>query len=775
MSIDFDAVDAGLLARADTLVPEWFPQGKRRGHEWVIGSLQGEPGDSLSINLKTGVWKDFAEGTGGKGLVSLYAKAHGMRNGEAARELGGERVNGHHPAVTPMVRLPKPERAAALDAPLQRPPADAPVPGRHRSHGEPTALYRYADADGVLGYVARYDLAPTADDPEPRKQFAPWIWTADGWRSKAFPKPRPLYGLDRLAAAPADATVLLVEGEKCVDAARKLVAPWVIMTWPGGAKAVDTVDWSPLKGRRVNLWPDNDEPGRTCMARVAERLHALGCMGRVIQPTGEPDGWDLADAVAAGWTREDLKAWVAVPGRVVSYELPPAADAPTAPPSDSVEPSPSLASLPAAPQRLDVTRMDKRQRWEVMGLETRETSNGTPPANEDTVLRILEYTQPSIWYDEFLQATVVERDGVTSKARDHHDTEFLIYVQREIGLHKMALGKVAAAVELYAMKRKRNCAQEWMNGLTWDGVSRLDSWLPRTFGTPVDAYHMAVGRCFLLSIVARVLKPGCQVDTMPVFEGGQGAGKSTVCRILGGEWFTEASESPESKEFVQCLLGKMLVEVSEMDAFGKARNEKVKAIISNRVDTIRLPYGRRAVDLPRSTVLVGTTNRTDWVKDDTGARRFWRVMVNEVDVSYVTEYREQLFAEAVARFKDGAAWWDVPREQAKEMVDGARAEDAWHYAVMSYANARQKIGVHIVDVLSEAIGRKLDQQSNVDATRVRSILTLEGWRTMPKWVNGKTERRWCPGAQAARPEVIQVDDERPEIDAFSEWEREAAR
>lgn len=774
MSIDFDAVDAGLLARADTLIPEWFPQGKRRGHEWVVGSLQGEPGDSLSINLKTGVWKDFAEGTGGKGLVSLYAKAHGMRNGEAARELGGERINGHHPAVTPMVRLPKPERAAALDAPLQRPPADAPVPGRHRSHGEPTALYCYADADGVLGYVARYDLAPTADDPEPRKQFAPWIWTADGWRSKAFPKPRPLYGLDRLAAAPGDAAVLLVEGEKCVDAGAAIVAPQVLMTWPGGAKAVDTVDWSPLKGRTVNLWPDNDAPGRECMARVAEKLIALGCSGRIIQPTGETDGWDLADAVADTWDRADLKRWLSAPGRVVRYPSPPAVDAPTAPPSDSVEPSPSLASLPAAPSRLDVTRMDKRQRWEVMGLETRE-NNGTPPANEDTVLRILAYNPPLFWFDDFLQRPMTARDGVPRPLTDSDYTAYLAYIQRDLQLHKMTLGKVQAAVDLYAMSQRRNCSQEWLSSLTWDGVSRLDSWLPRTFGTPVDAYHMAVGRCFLLSIVARVMRPGCQVDTMPVFEGGQGVGKSTVCRILGGEWFTEATESPLSKDFVQCMRGKMLVEVAELDPFTRAGQEKVKAIISNRIDTYRPPYGRTAQDFPRMCVMVGTTNRTDWVKDDTGARRFWRVVVSAIETGYVREHREQLFAEAVARYREGASWWDVPVEAARQHIDGARADDAWHAPVMSYCNARQAIGVRIEEVLTEGVGCKMEQIGSVDSARVRAILTIEGWRAIPKWHGGRTERRWCPGAQSARPAVPQVDTERTDGDAFSEWEREAAR
>lgn len=155
MAIDFQGLAARLLASADTVVPAWLPNGKRRGAEWVVGSLQGEAGDSLSINLRTGVWCDFAADAKGADLINLYAAIRGISQGDAAKDLGAEHVNGHH--VQPMTRLPKAERAEAIDAPLQRPPADAPPPGWHRKHGEPAALYRYADADGVLGYVARYE------------------------------------------------------------------------------------------------------------------------------------------------------------------------------------------------------------------------------------------------------------------------------------------------------------------------------------------------------------------------------------------------------------------------------------------------------------------------------------------------------------------------------------------------------------------------------------------------------------------------------------------
>lgn len=771
MAIDFSGLAARLLASADTVVPGWFPNGKRRGSEWVVGSLQGDPGDSLSINLRTGVWMDFATGDKGADLINLYAGMRGIAQGEAAKELGAQHVNGHHHAVTPMLRLPKPEREAAIDAPLQRPPADAPPPGRHRSHGEPVALYRYADADGTLGYVARYE------PPGERKQFSPWIWAGGKWVAKAFPKPRPLYGLDRLAKAPAGATVMLCEGEKACDAAAALVLPQVLMTWPGGAKAVEHVDWSPLKGRTVNLWPDNDEPGRECMARVAEKLIALGCSGRVVDPTGESEGWDLADAVADGWDRETLKAWLKRDGgaHVIPYPSPmPEGDAATATPSagpNRSTTSPSALAPPPAAAPVDAARLDKRQLWEVIGLDTRATSNGEPPCNEDTVLRILAWHPPKFWFDEFLQRPMCQDGETVRPMRDGDYTAFLTYCQRSLYLHKLTLSKVQAAVDLYVQSHVRNCAQDWLRSLQWDGIARLDAWLPRVFGTPADAYHMAVGRCFLLSMVARVLRPGCQCDYMPVFEGGQGLGKSTVCRILGGDWFTEASESPFSKDFSQCMTGKMLIEVSELEPFSRAGAERVKAVISNRVDTYRPPYGRQAKDFPRMCVLVGTTNRTDWVKDETGARRFWRVVTGELDIEYLREHRAQLFAEAVQRFQAGECYWDVPTEAARQMADEARAVDPWHDAIMSYANARQAVGVRIEDVLSEAVNVPLDRQSATDSSRVRSILTLEGWHTSVKKEHGRAVRRWLPGERAGRPSVPQVDDGRPDVDAWAEYDR----
>lgn len=173
---------------------------------------------------------------------------------------------------------------------------------KSRTLGHPTYTWAYRDAAGALiGYVARYD-----PEGEGRKVFQPFTFTAKGWVNRGFPEPRPLYGLPALAARP-DAPVLVVEGEKKVRAAEALAPEYVAVAWHGGASAVKKTDWSPLKGRTVVCWPDNDDVGITAMKQVVKLIGA----GRVVElPDGLAKGADLADEI---WTQAQVAALLAPP------------------------------------------------------------------------------------------------------------------------------------------------------------------------------------------------------------------------------------------------------------------------------------------------------------------------------------------------------------------------------------------------------------------------------------------------------------------------------
>ncbi|GJD51281.1 hypothetical protein OPKNFCMD_4035 [Methylobacterium crusticola] len=200
-------------------------------------------------------------------------------------------------------------------------PDGAPEPvQRHPSLGLPTT-YTYRDGDGrVLGYVNRFDLDGG------RKEFLPLtLWRENGvlrWRCRSWPRPRPLYGLDLLAAKPT-ASVVIVEGEKAADAARAIFEKSVVVTSCGGAKAARSVDWRPLARRHVLIWPDNDEPGSAYAVEAAAELTAIGAgnvtfvdaaaVASATQDGGTREpiiGWDAADGIAEGWEPKRLRELV---------------------------------------------------------------------------------------------------------------------------------------------------------------------------------------------------------------------------------------------------------------------------------------------------------------------------------------------------------------------------------------------------------------------------------------------------------------------------------
>ena len=298
--LDFDGLARQLLASAETHLASWLPAGRKRGNSWVAGDLSGAAGQSLKVNITTGAWADFATGDHGSDLVSLYAAIYSLPMGEAYRELGGEtkpatRMNGHH--AKPQAQQ-EPTRRVVTPVPE----ACADCPCTHPRYGPPAARWTYFDGNGeVLGYVARYEPAGE------RKQIVPWTWDGERWGMGQWPSPRPLYGLQELEARP-ESAVLVVEGEKAAEAARRFATPYVVITWPAGAMATDKADWTPLTGRKVLLWPDADEPGKKAMQRVAQIIHERASEVKVLDVADQPDGWDAADAEFTGWA--DCKAWM---------------------------------------------------------------------------------------------------------------------------------------------------------------------------------------------------------------------------------------------------------------------------------------------------------------------------------------------------------------------------------------------------------------------------------------------------------------------------------
>lgn len=281
MADNFEELAAALLREIDQRLPQWFPAGKVQGREFRIGNLRGDAGQSLAVNLDTGVWKDFAGGNGGKDLISLYAAIHNLKQGEAFKELGGKYSG-------------KKAKFTAKEATYMPGHKCEKIPNHKRLGIPPVRIFDYFDATGKrIGHIARFE------PPGMRKEFCPLThWrNPDGsayWAWKKWPGKSPLYRLPELLSNP-DKKVLIVEGEGKCDHAQQIadLRDWIVVGWPGGAKGVPHVDWSPLQKREAWIWPDNDEDG----IKAAQNIKAILPHLKIVKlPTDIPPKWDLGDA-----------------------------------------------------------------------------------------------------------------------------------------------------------------------------------------------------------------------------------------------------------------------------------------------------------------------------------------------------------------------------------------------------------------------------------------------------------------------------------------------
>jgi predicted P-loop ATPase len=191
----------------------------------------------------------------------------------------------------------------------------------------------------------------------------------------------------------------------------------------------------------------------------------------------------------------------------------------------------------------------------------------------------------------------------------------------------------------------------------------------------------------LVSAVARILDPGCQVDSMIVLMGEQGIGKSQAIRILAGEYYSSLHKSPADKDFYVELAGKSMVEIEELQSFSKAEQTSIKAAISCQIDRYRVPYGMSAADHPRRCIFIGTTNEDTFNPDQTGGRRFIPIRAKFVRLDNLAFNREQLYAEAVSLYKAGIKWWEMPKS-ALEHQESIQHEDPWSDSLREWAAGR---------------------------------------------------------------------------------------
>lgn len=296
------------------------------------------------------------------------------------------------------------------------------------------------------------------------------------------------------------------------------------------------------------------------------------------------------------------------------------------------------------------------------------------------------------------------------------------------------------AILVVATRNPFHPVREYLDSLTWDGVARIPNFFERYFEAEHNDYTRSVAISFFISAAARIYDPGCKVDTMVILEGNQGLGKTRSVRALAGEsWYTEATESPTNKDFYQALRGKWLVEIGEMQAFSKSESNKIKQVITIQSDNYRPSYGRYSRDFPRQSIFLGTTNEENYLNDATGARRFLPIRCHAADTDGILTDRDQLWAEAVARYQRREPWWQIP-EAAKDEQDARYNADSWEGVISDWLEGKAKdtsypasmVGridrVTVTEVLQYAVGMETGKHDRAAQTRAGNALRRLGWR-----------------------------------------------
>ncbi len=764
-----DKIDtAALLSKVDIVsVIDRFVPLKKSGAEYeACCPFHTEDTPSFKVSPTKQFYQCFGCGENGD-AIKFVQKYQGLSFVDACKALGGDEVaEGAAPVRREIVRTKK----ESPWTPILPAPADAPEPPRaHVVRGQPERVWCYRDASGaVLGYVYRFKTSNGG------KETLPLSWCTHAgkespkWHWMSFPEPRPLYGLDRLAAKP-DATVLVVEGEKCADAGHEQLPDLAVVSWPGGGKAVKKADFSPLAGRKVILWADADakrvpltpaekaalpeaevmaaqaakplldeadQPGVKTMAQLAGILLELGCSVwsvKIPAPGVKADGWDIADAVDEGLTGAALADFI----RGNSLRVAQAGSAWEALPEVSgggiSTPPPAAASMGGGDDGS----------WRGLLLENKY---GLIDCRENIYLMLRHHPvwKGMLWADEFARKIIKRKPAPWEHAAafkpntvwgEDDDLSLGMWLAQNEALRIRSTENLAVSVGWAARESRCHPVREYLEALAWDGTSRLDDWLTDFMGVKKSEYTMLVARMFLIGMVARIYEPGCQMRSMPIFEGAQFRGKSTAVSILGGEWYGDTPIDLNSKEAYQLIQGKWLYEVAELDAFNRAESTRIKAFISSREDRFRAPYDRAPKDWPRNTLFFGTTNQEEYFKDQTGNSRYWPLRAEEVgniNLYGLAEARDQLFAEAVALYKRGERWHPT-REQQQLLFEPEQADreiaDPWQSLISKWLRGSMEDRVSVNEILTDCLKiepGKLDSARQM-STRVGIAMKRLGW------------------------------------------------
>ena len=531
-------------------------------------------------------------------------------------------------------------------------------------------------------------------------------------------------------------TIFYVEGEKDVNTLMK--RGYTVFTCGGSGdwkKGVSEI----VRQANVIILADNDKPGEQLAYQVMQDLQLIANNVSIIKPMPEVPKADITDYFEEGHTVEEFENLIR-----------------------NVDDTESICTDVQQDQKQDTGKkrtVTQKSKDEVVGgpalvfkfLDCNYDEDGNVKSVKQLVhnfeivmdkdsrfagkIRLNEFAQQPYLYG----SVPWENENNCRAWSSHDDSALFSLIQADYGLKSRQ--DFADALKNVSMRNKFHPVRELLDSLTWNGKEHIRSLLPEYLGAEDSDYTYQVMRLWMLGAVSRVYEPGSKFDYTIILQGSQGIGKSTFLKLmaLDDSWFNDSLDSLDSDKAVQSLTGSWIIELAELKSLARTAGgvESVKRFLTATQDKYRIPYERRADTFYRQCVFAGTTNKDDFLQDETGNRRFLIIHTGATKPSkslFTPEAMDdikQAWAEAVHIWKNEDPQLILPEkcmQQAKELQEANMADDGKRGIILGYLEGKTQVCAREIwfEALEESISPKSYQTSEINSI----IAKVPGWQRM---------------------------------------------
>ena len=557
-------------------------------------------------------------------------------------------------------------------------------------------------------------------------------------------------------------TIFYVEGEK--DTNTLMRKGYTVFTCGGSGdwkKSVSEI----VRQATVIILADNDEPGEQLAYQVMQDLQLISNSVRIIKPMPDVDKADITDYFEAGHTVEEFENLIRT-GDDTKYIC------------TDVQKNQKQGTG----RKQAVTQENKGDVAGGLALVFRSLDcNYDEDGNVKSVKQLVHNFEivmdkdsrfaGKIRLNEFAQQPYLygsvpwENENNCRAWSSHDDSALFSLIQADYGLKSRQ--DFADALKNVSMRNKFHPVRELLDSLTWDGKEHIRGLLPEYLGAEDSDYTYQVMRLWMLGAVSRAYKPGSKFDYTMILQGSQGIGKSTFLKQLAMDdsWFNDSLDSLDSDKAVQSLTGSWIIELAELKSLARTAGgvESVKRFLTATQDKYRIPYERRADTFYRQCVFAGTTNKDDFLQDETGNRRFLIVQTGikkpskSLFVPEIMDTIKQAWAEAVNIWKNEKPQLILPEsctQEAKELQEANMADDGKRGIIQEYLEGKTQVCAR--EIWEKALGENVSPRK-YQITEINDIIAkVPGWKKLksPRNFEGYGKQR---GFQKT---VLQTENEK---------------